>query len=63
MAHRTLTKTPSHPTPQFLADSIRGACVKSKNSDGGAVVAVLGMAHVNGVQRILAGQESLDPAP
>jgi len=48
---------------EFLADSIRGACVKSKNSDGGAVVAVLGMAHVNGVQRMLAGQESLDRAP
>jgi hypothetical protein len=57
-----LDPTSPHPA-QFIADSIRRACVKSKNSDGGAVVAVLGMAHVNGVQRMLAGQGSLDSAP
>mmetsp|Transcript_42621 Transcript_42621/g.100099 ORF Transcript_42621/g.100099 Transcript_42621/m.100099 type:complete len:407 (+) Transcript_42621:138-1358(+) len=53
----------------ILADSIRAACIKSKEMDQGrAVVAVLGLAHVNGVQQLLVtasppGSPAPTPAP
>lgn len=53
---------------QILASNIRDACVRARaaaeqsgNSQRLTVVAVLGMAHVNGIQRILAsdGEEGV----